>query len=243
MARVTQRTGHLLPHTVVCRALQVHTQQPSRLCGVAENCCWRAGGVHRRLPLLLQPLLPAGPPPTLPTLLLLPPHCGHHACCCRCCCLRVGHLDLAVVDLQGSRQAAGTARAAMHASVQVTLLCCLPCIQHPPPQPHPPIHSPSLPTFSMIFCGCSWSTVQPTLCAVPSISLHVPASDLATLRGRITRAISTMSSMLMLPLCLMFFSCWFCGGGVEGLVSGWRGAGKWTGRAVAAHGTHMQALH
>lgn len=59
----------------------------------------------------------------------------------------------------------------------------------------------------MIFCGCSWSTVQPTDWAVPSISLQVPARVLAQLRGRITRAISTMSSMEMLPVCLMFFSC------------------------------------
>ena len=73
---------------------------------------------------------------------------------------------------------------------------------------------PAVHTFSMMSMGLCWSTLQPTETAVPRISLHEPARFLAQLLGRITRAISTTSSKVMLPVCLMFFSC--CGGsGVE----------------------------
>ena len=44
--------------------------------------------------------------------------------------------------------------------------------------------------------------VQPTLCAVPSTSLHVPANSRAMDRGRMTRAMLITSSKVMLPLCL-----------------------------------------
>lgn len=63
------------------------------------------------------------------------------------------------------------------------------------------------PTLSMISEGWQWSTVQPTDTAVPSISLQVPARFLAQLLTFMMRAISMMSSIEMLPVCLMFFSC------------------------------------
>lgn len=50
------------------------------------------------------------------------------------------------------------------------------------------------------------STVQPTLCAVPRISLAPPARSFASDFDRIVRAMSNTSSRVMLPLCLMFFS-------------------------------------
>lgn len=51
------------------------------------------------------------------------------------------------------------------------------------------------------------STLQPTDTAVPRISLQPFARSLAQLRGRMTRAISMMSDIVTLPVCLMFFSC------------------------------------
>lgn len=49
--------------------------------------------------------------------------------------------------------------------------------------------------------------MQPTDTAVPRISLQLLARSLAQLRGRMMRAISMMSDMVTLPLCLTFFSC------------------------------------
>ncbi len=76
------------------------------------------------------------------------------------------------------------------------------------------------PTLSMISEGWQWSTVQPTDTAVPSISLQVPARFLAQLLTFMMRAISMMSSMEMLPVCLMFFSC-----GVQSTARAWVQAG------------------
>ncbi len=59
----------------------------------------------------------------------------------------------------------------------------------------------------MMTLGCLPSTLQPTDTAVPRISLHVPPRLAAQLRGRITLAISITSLSVMLPVCLMFFSC------------------------------------
>merc|ERR1719420_1453875 len=58
----------------------------------------------------------------------------------------------------------------------------------------------------MMSCGARPSTVQPTDCAVPRISLMTPDSSLDMERGLMMRAASMTSSMLMLPLCLMFLT-------------------------------------
>ena len=55
---------------------------------------------------------------------------------------------------------------------------------------------------SITSCGGFPSTVHPTLCAVPRISLQVPESSRAIERGLITLAMLITSSMVMLPLCL-----------------------------------------
>ena len=54
---------------------------------------------------------------------------------------------------------------------------------------------------SMMSCGARESTVHPTLCAVPRISLTVPCNSRAIERCRIVRAIAKISSNVMLPLC------------------------------------------
>ena len=48
--------------------------------------------------------------------------------------------------------------------------------------------------------------MQPTDCAVPRISLAPLARFLASDFDRIVRAMSKISSRVMLPVCLMFFS-------------------------------------
>ena len=50
------------------------------------------------------------------------------------------------------------------------------------------------------------STVQPTDCAVPKISLTTPAKFLDMDLGRMVLAALKISSMVMLPLCLMFLT-------------------------------------
>lgn len=62
-------------------------------------------------------------------------------------------------------------------------------------------------TFSCRSRGSSWSTVQPTDTHVPRISRMVPLRSRAQLRSLMMRAISITSSMEMLPLWRMFFSC------------------------------------
>lgn len=62
-------------------------------------------------------------------------------------------------------------------------------------------------TAAMTSRGSLPSTLQPTDTAVPRISLQLLARSLAQLRGRMMRAISMMSDMVTLPLCLTFFSC------------------------------------
>ena len=59
---------------------------------------------------------------------------------------------------------------------------------------------------SIMSCGGCPSTVQPILCAVPKISLTHPDSSFASDFDFIVRAISTISSSVTLPECLMFFS-------------------------------------
>lgn len=63
-------------------------------------------------------------------------------------------------------------------------------------------------TSSMISCAGRPSTVQPTLCAVPKISLTVPLNSRAIDLGRITRAIEIISSNVILPLCLTKIKNW-----------------------------------
>jgi hypothetical protein len=58
---------------------------------------------------------------------------------------------------------------------------------------------------SLIALGLRPSTWQPTLNAVPRISLTVPCRDLAKDLDRIFRAISMISSRGIEPECLMFF--------------------------------------
>ncbi len=48
--------------------------------------------------------------------------------------------------------------------------------------------------------------VHPTDCAVPRTSFMTPENSLAMDLGFMTRAALMMSSMVMLPLCLMFFT-------------------------------------
>ena len=57
------------------------------------------------------------------------------------------------------------------------------------------------------------STVQPTDWAVPRISLTTPARFLDMDLGRIILAALRMSSMVMLPLCLMFLTFFLSRGG------------------------------
>ena len=66
---------------------------------------------------------------------------------------------------------------------------------------------------SMTSCGGRPSMVQPTLWAVPRISLTLPARVLERDFGRILRAISMISSRGTLPECLMFFSFFLSRGG------------------------------
>ena len=63
-----------------------------------------------------------------------------------------------------------------------------------------------LSTSSLMSFGLRPSTRHPTLKAVPRISLTTPLSDLLKLLNRICRAISTISSRGIFPLCLIFFS-------------------------------------
>lgn len=58
-------------------------------------------------------------------------------------------------------------------------------------------------------CGALPSMVHPTLCAVPKTSLIVPDNSRAMERGLIWRAIATMSSKVILPLCLTRKQQWF----------------------------------
>ena len=58
---------------------------------------------------------------------------------------------------------------------------------------------------SMLSWGWWPSTLQPTDGEVPRISLMVPESSLARDGCRICRAVLTVSSKVMFPLCLMFF--------------------------------------
>lgn len=51
-------------------------------------------------------------------------------------------------------------------------------------------------------------TVQPTELHVPSISFTVPERVRAIERSRMVRAISITWSSVMLPSCLMFFTCY-----------------------------------
>lgn len=69
---------------------------------------------------------------------------------------------------------------------------------------------------SMTSCGGRPSMVQPTDCAVPRISFAPFASVFASDFDRIVRAISTISSNVMLPECLMFFSFLRSRGGSAG---------------------------
>lgn len=67
--------------------------------------------------------------------------------------------------------------------------------------------------FSMMSCGLTPSTVQPTDCAVPSTSFTVPSNFRAMDRSRMTRATAKISSRVRLPLCLMFFTFFLSRGG------------------------------
>merc|ERR1719415_290967 len=70
---------------------------------------------------------------------------------------------------------------------------------------------------SLIPSITSWgsmpSTVHPTDWAVPRISFMQPENSLDMERGLMTRAASIMSSMVMLPLCLMFLTFFLSLGG------------------------------
>ncbi|GIL46704.1 hypothetical protein Vafri_3623, partial [Volvox africanus] len=77
--------------------------------------------------------------------------------------------------------------------------------------PYPPtctqiLDAQSLPTASITSRGSLPSTLHPTETAVPKISLQPFARSFAQLRGRITRAISMISDIVTLPVCLIFFS-------------------------------------
>merc|ERR1719495_1349459 len=58
----------------------------------------------------------------------------------------------------------------------------------------------------MMSWGFMPSTVQPTDCAVPKISLTVPDSSRDMDRSLMMRAILTISSKFTFPLCLMFLT-------------------------------------
>merc|ERR1719322_854589 len=66
---------------------------------------------------------------------------------------------------------------------------------------------------SMMSWGARPSTVHPTDWAVPRISFMTPESSLDLERGLMMRAALMMSSMEMLPLCLMFFTFFLSLGG------------------------------
>jgi hypothetical protein len=66
---------------------------------------------------------------------------------------------------------------------------------------------------SLISFGLLPSTWQPTLKAVPRISLTVPFSSFASDLNRIVRAMSIISSNVTDLLCLMFFSFFRSRGG------------------------------
>merc|ERR1719282_2148259 len=65
----------------------------------------------------------------------------------------------------------------------------------------------------MTSCGSIPSTVQPTDWAVPRISFMQPENSRDMERGLITLAALMISSMVMLPLCLMFFTFFLSLGG------------------------------
>merc|ERR1712002_537534 len=66
---------------------------------------------------------------------------------------------------------------------------------------------------SMTSWGSIPSTVQPTDWAVPRISFITPENSLAIDLGLITLAAPMISSMVMLPLCLIFFTFFLSLGG------------------------------
>ena len=85
---------------------------------------------------------------------------------------------------------------------------------------------------SMTSWGSIPSTVQPTDWAVPRTSFIVPENSLAMDRGAITRAAAMMSSMVMLPLCWMFFTFFrSLGGSFSALMT--RAAAEGTTEQVA----------
>merc|ERR1711955_181539 len=65
----------------------------------------------------------------------------------------------------------------------------------------------------MMSWGARPSTVHPTDWAVPRISFMQPENSRDMERGRITLAALMMSSMVILPLCLMFFTFFLSLGG------------------------------
>merc|ERR1719188_855726 len=65
----------------------------------------------------------------------------------------------------------------------------------------------------MTSCGSIPSTVQPTDWAVPRISFMQPENSRDMERGLITLAALMISSLVMLPLCLMFFTFFLSLGG------------------------------
>merc|ERR1711955_10050 len=65
----------------------------------------------------------------------------------------------------------------------------------------------------MMSWGARPSTVHPTDWAVPRISFMTPESSLDLERGLMVRAALMMSSIEMLPLCLMFFTFFLSLGG------------------------------
>jgi hypothetical protein len=71
-------------------------------------------------------------------------------------------------------------------------------------------------------CGALPSTVHPMLWAVPSISLTHAARSLDSDLNFMVRAMSIISSMGMLPVCLMFFSFLRSRGGSGGTQQGKR---------------------
>ena len=85
---------------------------------------------------------------------------------------------------------------------------------------------------SMTSWGSIPSTVQPTDWAVPRTSFIVPENSLAMDRGAITRAAAMMSSIVMLPLCWMFFTFFrSLGGSFSALMT--RAAAEGTTEQVA----------
>jgi len=89
---------------------------------------------------------------------------------------------------------------------------------------------------SMTSCGGRPSTVQPTLWAVPRISLTLPARFLERDFGRILRAMSMISSRGTLPECLIFFSFFLSRGGSI------NGSGQTTGATLGLIGCTLESL-